>query len=243
MKRILVGITYYYPNISGVSIYAKILAEELAKKYKVEVITANFRKELEKRENLNGVKITRIKGWQIGKGIIMWLYPFISFNAVKRVQIVNCHLPSLESFWLALWGKIFKKKVIITHHCEFGFNGKLSNRIIALFSFPSHFLTYLMANKIVAYTEDYANNSIFLKIFKKNLVFILPPIKIETRNRKLDFKKKNREKLVGFVGRIAWEKGLTYLIEAMKNVEAKLILAGPYKDVVGDKTFEIIKNF
>jgi len=242
MKRILVGITYYYPNISGVSIYAKILAEELAKKYKVEVITANFRKELEKRENLNGVKITRIKGWQIGKGIIMWLYPFISFNAVKRVQIVNCHLPSLESFWLALWGKIFKKKVIITHHCEFGFNGKLSNRIIALFSFPSHFLTYLMANKIVAYTEDYANNSMFLKIFKKNLVFILPPIKIETRNRKLDFKKKNREKLVGFVGRIAWEKGLTYLIEAMKNVEAKLILAGPYKDVVGDKTFEIIKN-
>jgi glycosyltransferase involved in cell wall biosynthesis len=99
-----------------------------------------------------------------------------------------------------------------------------------------------MADKVVAYTKDYADNSMFLKIFKKKLVYILPPIKIETRDEKPDSRKKNSQKIVGYVGRIAWEKGLTYLIEAMKKVDAKLILAGPYNNVIGDKTYELIKK-
>jgi glycosyltransferase involved in cell wall biosynthesis len=242
MKRILIGVTYYHPNISGVSEYAKILAEELSKKNEVEIITAKFKKELLKKETVNRIKITRVDGWQINKGFFMWQYPKISFKAVKRNDIINCHLPSMEAFWLALWSRIFNKKLVITHHCEFAFNGTLSNRIIALLSFLSHFLTYFWANIIVAYTKDYAKNSLFLKMFSKKITYVLPPIKIESKDKKPETKKKNREKIVGFVGRIAWEKGLIYLIQAMKNVNAKLILAGPYINVLGDKTYEEIKN-
>ena len=250
MKRILIGVTYYYPNISGVSIYAKILAEELGKKYKINVITAKFKKELLKNEEIDNVKIERISGWQIGKGFLMWRYPIESFKAVKNNEIINCHLPALESFWLALWGKILHKKIIITHHCEFGFNGTRSNKIIALLSFPSHYLTYLWADKIVAYTEDYANNSMFLKMFKKKLVYVLPPIKIQSSpnpffnktGKETILEKNKQEKIVGFVGRIGWEKGLEYLIEAMKKVEAKLILVGPYEEVIGDQTYKKLKK-
>jgi glycosyltransferase involved in cell wall biosynthesis len=242
MKRILIGVTYYHPNISGVSEYAKILAEELSKKNEVEIITAKFKKELLKNETVNRMKITRVSGWQINKGFFMWQYPRISFEAVKRNDIINCHLPSMEAFWLALWSRIFNKKLVITHHCEFSFNGTLSNKTIALLSFPSHFLTYFWAKIIVAYTKDYAKNSLFLKMFSKKVIYVLPPIKIESKDKKPETKKRGREKIVGFVGRIAWEKGLTYLIGAMKNVNAKLILAGPYKNIVGDKTYEEIKN-
>lgn len=239
MKRILIGVTYYYPNISGVSVYAKILAEELAKTNSVKIISARFQKKLPENEELNRVKIQRINGWQISKGFLMWQYPRQSFKAVKRSDIVNCHLPSMEAFWLAMWGKILKKKIVITHHCEFSFSGTLSNRIVSVLSFPGHFFTYLWADKIVAYTKDYAESSMFLKIFKKKLVYILPPIKLEEGKENFDF---GKEKIVAYVGRIAWEKGLTYLIEAMKNVNAKLILAGPYKEVIGDKTYELIRN-
>lgn len=242
MKRILVGITYYHPNISGVSEYAKILSEELGKKNKIQIITARFKKELSQKEIIGGTQIDRVNGWQIGKGFFMWTYPIISFKAVTRNDIINCHLPSMESFWLALWAKILRKKLIITHHCEFSFSGTLSNIVIATLSFPSHFLTYFLADKIVAYTKDYANNSLFLRIFKNKITYILPPIKIETKKQKLNLKKGNTKKIVGFVGRIAWEKGLIYLVDAMKNINAKLILAGPYKDVVGDKTYKLLKN-
>ena len=239
MKRILLGVTYYYPNISGVSEYAKILAEELARKNKVEIICAKFRKELMDEEFCNGVKIQRIKGWQIGKGFLMWKYPITSYKLVKHNDIINCHLPSLESFWLALWAKLLQKKLIVTHHCEFAFSGTVSNIVIALLSFPSHFFTYLLADNIVAYTKDYADNSMFLKMFSKKIKYILPPIKLEEGKRNFNF---GNKKVVAYVGRIAWEKGLTYLIEAMKNVKAKLILVGPFKDVVGDKTYEVIST-
>jgi len=48
--------------------------------------------------------------------------------------------------------------------------------------------------------------------------------------------------IVGFVGRIGWEKGLSYLIEAMKQVNATLMLVGPYKNVAGDDTYRKLKN-
>lgn len=239
MKRILIGLTYYYPNISGVTEYAKILAEELAKTQKIKIISARFKRELKLEEKISGVEVKRIDGWQIGKGFLMWEYPYISYQEVKMSDTVNCHLPSLESFWLALWAKVLHKKLIVTHHCEFSFSGTISNKIIALLSFPSHFLTYLFADIIVAYTKDYADNSMFLKMFSKKITYILPPIKLEKGTGKFDF---GRKKIVAYVGRIAWEKGLTYLIEAMKKVDAKLVLAGPFKEVIGDKTYETIKK-
>jgi len=240
MKRILIGVTYYLPNISGVSVYAQILAEELARRGKeVEILTSNFKDGLENNEKIGGVKICRVKGRRIGKGILMGKYPSVSFKKVKECDVINCHLPSLESFWLALWAKIFRKKLIVTHHCEFGFSGTIGNRAIAGLSFLPHFFTYLMADKIISYTKDYAINSMYLKIFRKKITYILPPIKLEEGKKNFDF---GKGKVVAYVGRIAWEKGLTYLIEAMKNVPGKLVLAGPYKEVVGDKTYEKIKE-
>jgi glycosyltransferase involved in cell wall biosynthesis len=235
--RILIGITYWLPNISGVTQYGVILADTLAKRnYKVKVISAKFKNNLKDETNL-----IRVWGFQIGKGFIMPTYWWTSFWEVKRADIINCHLPSIESFWLALWGKLFGKKVFITHHCEFNFTGSLSNKVISLITFPIHWWTYFLADKIIAYTKDYADNSVFLRLFKNKLVYILPPIKIE-KIKTLYSKLKYREKIVGFVGRIAWEKGLDILIKAMEGVEAKLMLVGPYDNVAGDDTYKKLKN-
>jgi glycosyltransferase involved in cell wall biosynthesis len=241
--KILVCLTYYLPNISGVTQYASILADSLTKRnYEVKILSSRFRKELKSEKN-----IERVDGFQIGKGFIMPMYWWKSLVAVKETDIVNCHLPSVESFWPALWAKIFHKKLIITHHCEFNFTGTLNNKVISVATYPLHFLVYLMADTIVSYTEDYAKTSVFLRFFKKKIKYILPPIKISPtplfdKRGKNIFGIDNNEKIVGFVGRIGWEKGLEYLIEAMKNIKAKLVLVGPYKEVVGDKTYEKLKN-
>lgn len=229
------ALTYYLPNISGVTQYASILAETLAKRnYEVKILTSKYKKELKDEAN-----IKRVSGFQIGKGFIMPMYWRESLKAVRRVDVVNCHLPSIESFWLALWAKLLRKKLIVTHHCEFNFTGTLSNKLISITTYPIHFLVYLVADKIISYTEDYAKTSVFLRFFKYKIKYILPPIKVDETDLKLDF---GKEKIVGFVGRVGWEKGLEYLIEAMKGVKAKLILVGPYKDVVGDSIFKKIEK-
>lgn len=233
--RILIGLTYYKPNISGVTEYVSILSEELIKrKYQVKIITASFKDGMKSEEN-----IKRIGGFGLGKGFIMPTYFLESIGSVKWSDVVNCHLPSIESFWLAIWAKIFGKKLMVTHHCEFQINGNISNLLIGVLTYPIHLLVYILADKIVSYTEDYAKTSIFLRFFGKKIAYILPPIKVEETTKHLDF---GKEKVVGFVGRIGWEKGIEYLIEAMKGVKAKLILVGPYKEVVGDKTYEKLKK-
>ena len=47
-KKVLIGLTYYFPYISGLSQYAKLLAEGLVKDgYRVEIITSKFENKLE----------------------------------------------------------------------------------------------------------------------------------------------------------------------------------------------------
>ncbi len=244
--NLLISCTYYYPNISGISIYTQLLAEAMTEKYQVSVLTSLYNKAAGKQELFNKVKIARSRVWfTFGKGVFMPYFIIDAFRAVGASDVVNCHLPQLESIVVAGWAKILGKRLIITHHCEFGFDGPFSNTLIALLSFPFHFVSYLLADKIVAYTQDYANHSIFLRMFKNKLEIILPPIvngkesKEEMiRLRKTIAQISRDQKIIGYVGRIAWEKGLTYLVEAFeqiqKNIPAKLILVGPYEGVVGD---------
>lgn len=245
------GLTYYLPNISGVTQYAVILAEELAKrKYKIGVITARYKNGLTETEEVGGVKITRVPGFSINKGFIMPGYAGVSRKLVKETEVVICHLPSLEAVILAVWARIYRKKLIIVHHCEFGFSGNWKNKLIAMASFPVHWWTYRLADKVVAYTKDYAEHSVFLRLFREKLVFILPPIKInpppfpslDRAGRKSVISKHGKKRIVGFVGRIAWEKGLGILVKAMEKVDAKLMLVGPYKDVAGDQTYKKLKK-
>jgi glycosyltransferase involved in cell wall biosynthesis len=201
----------------------------------------------------NKVKITRSRVWlTVGKGVLMPNYWLDSLKEVRNSEVINCHLPQLESLMLAIWAKCFRKKLVVTHHCEFGFTGTLSNKLISVLSFPFHLGTYILADKIVSYTKDYAQNSIFLRMFKNKIEYILPPVVVGNKNENKikEIKEKigvdNNEKIVGFVGRIAWEKGLDYLIEAMelvnKKMKAKLVLVGPYKEVAGDKSGEKLKK-
>jgi glycosyltransferase involved in cell wall biosynthesis len=234
------GLTYYWPNISGLTQYAVILAEELQKRnYKVTVIGGRFRKSLKSEEIINGVGVKRVAGFRLGKGFLMPLFAQASLREVIKNEAIICHLPAIESSFLAFWGKVLKKKIIVVHHCEFRWEGNWTNKVTSILTFLDHLVTYFLANKIVAYTKDYADSSWFLRTFRKKLVYILPPIKIEKNKKKINL---GKGKVVGFVGRIGWEKGLSYLVEAMKKVRASLVLVGPYQGVAGDKTYEQIRQ-
>lgn len=248
-NNLLISCSYYYPNISGVSIYAKILAETMTKDYKVTVLTSAYHHTLP-IELVNGVTIIRSKVLcSIGKGIVMPYFFIDGYKEVLKSEIINCHLPQLESVILAFWAKVFSKKLVVTHHCEFGFDGPFLNKVIAFLSFPAHFLTYLWANNIVAYTQDYADHSIFLRLFKNKVTIILPPVVVGKEDFDEQKKIKNKiggGKIIGFVGRIGWEKGLNFLVEAFveihKKIKAKLVLVGPYENVVGDKSAKVFLN-
>ncbi|OGM11248.1 hypothetical protein A2Z22_00615 [Candidatus Woesebacteria bacterium RBG_16_34_12] len=241
--KILLGISYYSPNISGLTIYAKNLAEELVKKgYDVEVLTSRQQKDLSTRENLNGVLVKRV--WTpfiFGRGPIMPTYPLDAYFAVRKADIINCHIPSFEAIFICFWAKLFRKKIVLTHHCDLSNWPGLINQITEKLAYASLLVQGLLADKIVVYTKDYADYSGYLQRFKSKLIFCLPPVKVEKLDGKYKskFKYKNVKYKIGFAGRIAKEKGIEYLLNAIPLIEKdfgnnfKIFIAGPGKEVVG----------
>lgn len=239
--KVLLGISYYSPNISGLTIYAKTLAEELVdNNFEVKVITSQHIKSLDNREVVNGVEVKRI--WTpiiLGRGAIMPTYPIDSFFAVKESDIVNIHIPSVEGLFLAMWGKLLGKKIIVTHHCDLsnwkGLLNQISERLVLL----SLHVISLLSDNIVVYTKDYANHSPFLKKYESKLLYQLPPVKLnETNSSQINIKIKSKYK-IGFAGRISKEKGIEVLLNAIPELKKrlgsdfKILIAGPSEEVIG----------
>lgn len=251
--KILISITYYFPNISGLTIYAKRLGEGLVKRsHDVTVLTSRHKMTLSAEELINGVKVKRsFVLFRLGKGVFM---PFLlkdAYSLVKNTDVVICNLPQFESFILAFLGKVFKKKVILIHHTDLsGWKG-FFNRVAEGSVWFGQIIAGFFADDIVPYTEDYAKHSWYLELFKKKLKFIYPPIK--TSPPDMELKRKwnrdlnNPKYVIGFAGRIARQKGIPHLLKAIKYLskeleEFKIIFAGPYKDVIGEKYFNEINS-
>ncbi len=253
--KILITTTYYLPNVSGITIYIKILAEEMVKLgHEVTILTSWHDPKTKKEEVINGVKIKRLKIWfKIGKGPI---YPGLigsSIKEIRRCQAVNCHLPQPESVWLGLVAKIFGKKLILSHHTDLSFWKGIKNKIIDAGVFVCQVGSGLLADKIISYTNDYARNSYYLKLFLRKVKQIYPPIKLEnkinlTLTKKINKAIYGKKYVIGFCGRIAKQKGIELLIQSTKLLDKNLgknnyviLMAGPIK-VIGENYYEYLQN-
>jgi glycosyltransferase involved in cell wall biosynthesis len=252
--RVLITTTYYLPNVSGITIYVNVLAEELARRgNEVTILTSWHDKNTLREEILNGVKIKREPVWfYIGKGPIYPSFLWSSVKEILRADVINCHLPQPESLWVAFWSRLFNKKVFLTHHTDLSFWKGIKNKIIDSGVFVCQFLACTLATGIIPYTNDYANHSYLLKYFLKKVHPIYPPIKFKkTTDKNLDnqIKKiiKSKKYVIGFCGRIAKQKGIELLIESTKILDKRLgdkyviLMAGP-KKVIGEHYYEYLES-
>lgn len=232
-KSILICLTYYLPNISGLTRHASILAEELVKRnYKVTVICSKSHKDMAKNQIINGVEIKRVDGFYFGKGFIMPLFLFKAIELVKKNEVINCHLPSIEALILAILSKLYRKRLIVTYHCYFETGNKLLDWCVNL---TQNWICQ-MADKIVVNTKDYIRGNYLLPNASKKIVEIYPPNIIKI-SKKLKIDSKN--KTIGFLGRISKEKNIEILIEAITRLDNNVVLkiAGPV-DVSGEEIYK-----
>lgn len=245
--KILNSITYYIPNISGVTVYASRLGERIVKRgHEVSVLTARHLKDQPKEELINGVRVIRSKvHLQLGKGPIMLGLLFDAIKEIRKSDIVHCHVPQYEISLVAVIAKIFRKKIIITHHTDLSVWPGIFNKLILVGTFISQFIAGLLADRIVTYTKDYAEHSYYLRFFKRKLEYVYPPIILEDKNIKSAYRvEKKRKYTIGYSGRIAKQKGLPHLFNCIPYLEKaigenfEIILAGPYREVIGENTYD-----
>jgi glycosyltransferase involved in cell wall biosynthesis len=247
--RILLALTYYRPHVSGLTIYAERLARGLARRgNQVAVLTSRFSAALPAREVAQGVDIVRVPVWRkVSKGAIMPLFPLFAVALVPRYDVVNIHMPQLESALLALVGRLFGRRVVLTYQCDLRLPAGWLNRIVEAGLRPLNAIAAQLAHAIVVTSDDYAAHSEFLarhrrKIRPVTALVDLPEAEPEVTARlERTWKLKGRIR-IGFAARFAAEKGVEFLLRALPRVlealpTAHLVFTGAYKDTVGEDEY------
>jgi len=248
--RILVALTYYRPHISGLTIYAERLARALAARgHQVTVMTSRYHRDLPREEWMDGVRVVRVPVlFRISKGVIQ---PTLGLEATRQVlahDVVHLHLPQFDAAGIALRGRLFRRPTVLTYHCDVslppGFINRLANTAV-------HIMDHLaarLAHHIVTYTQDYADHSPYLRRYLHKLTTILPPVELpepreeDVRAMARRFNPQGHRPVIGMAARLAAEKGVEVLLNALPRVlehfpQAMVWFAGPYENVLGEEAY------
>jgi glycosyltransferase involved in cell wall biosynthesis len=248
--KVLIELTYYRPHTSGLTIYAERLAKALAKRgHSVTVLTSRYDKRLPKNEIRDGVQIIRVPVlFRISKGVIMPTFGYFATRLVLENDVIHLHLPQFDAVGLALRGRLFKKPTVITYHCDLQMPKGLLNWAANQAVHLMNFLACLFTDRIVTYTQDYANHSTLLRMFSEKISIIDPPVELPEINPKeiLSFEDEynsvGHHPIIGIAARFATEKGIEILISAMDGIvktlpDAVVWFAGPYNNILGEEEY------
>ncbi len=247
--KVLFVLTYYHPHVSGLTIYVKRLAATLAQRgHTVTVLTSRYDPALPAEETIDGVHVVRAPvQLRISKGVIMASFPLIAWRLIRAHDVLSVHLPQFEASLLALLGRMANRPVTLTYHCELQLPRGWFNRVVEKVVIVSNYLAGRLAQAAVAYTQDFAEHSRFLSRFLHKVRVIPPPVIMpEADSKAIEAFKRAHDlvdrPVVGMAARLATEKGVEVLIQAMPRLleafpRLKVLFAGQYEDVIGEEAY------
>lgn len=252
--KILIALTYYRPHISGLTIYVERMARGLAKRgHRVTVLTSHYARSLPYRENLDGVNVIRLPvAFRFSKGVIQPGITFRAFAQMLKHDIISIHLPQAEAGALSFLGRVVARKpVVLTYHSDLQLPPGIVNRLIDRMVYATNWIGGIFADRISAYTQDFATHSPFLSRFEKKIVVIPPPVEMPPPNADAvrAIKQKyhtNGHIVIGFAARFAEEKGIDYLLNSIPLVREKIpavkyLLAGANDGVIGENVMARVR--
>lgn len=249
--RILIALTYYRPHYSGLTIYVERLARALVQRgHQVSILTSRFSEELPERETVDGVQVIRLAVWlRISKGVIMPAMPWHAWRLIQQSDIVNVHLPQLDAALIAILARASRKQVVMTYHCDLRLPEGFVHRLANLASTWANRITAAAARVIVTNTRDYAENSRFLRRYLDKIQVIPPAVELPVVEQAIvaRFRQQHdiqpQEKVIGMLARLATEKGVEHLVQAMPLVikrfpNARVLYVGQYQNVLGEEAYK-----
>lgn len=169
----------------------------------------------------------------------MPFFPFALFAFMRRYDLIFINTPMLETALVAVIAGMTGKPVVATHHGDLVLPpGKLSNWLIERIMLI--FFNYMAkrAAGLIAYSQDYADNSYYLKPFLDKVTPNYPPIKMPLPNpeRVRELRAQwsyEGGPVIGYGGRFVAEKRPDLLIRSLdvinqKYPNARIVFAGQY---------------
>jgi len=217
----------YYPWIGGVEKVVQQISEGLAGKADVTVLACSPRGK-GSAGLLNGVKVILAGSLGIFFSMPVSLsFPFLFKKESRNADILHFHMPFPLADICCLFFRP-KGRIFIWWHSDI-----IKQRALMLFYRPVMRAFLRMATKIIVATDHHITSSKYLSDFKEKCVVV--PFGVDLARYQADnktlleaagIKTRYQKPLVLFVGRLVYYKGIEYLVEAMKEVDAILLIAG-----------------
>ena len=248
--RILIVLTYYRPHTSGLTIYAERLSRGLtARGHEVTVLTSRFDPSCPVDSRENGVRVVRAPVlFRISKGVIMPTFGFLATKLVHQTDVISLHLPQFDAAGVAARGFVLGKPTTLTYHCDLKLPRGAFNWTVNQVVHVMNRLAGLFSDRVIAYTDDFGSHSPFLQAFRGKLEVIPPPVGLPavTADAVTAFARRyalvGDGPVIGMAARLASEKGVEVLLEALPRVievcpQARVLFAGQHKDVLGEEAY------
>ncbi len=248
--RVLIVLTYYRPHTSGLTIYAERLARGLARRgHQVTVMTSRFDPATPREEVRDGVRVVRVPvAFRVSKGVIMPTFGLVATRLVREHDVVSLHLPQFDAAGVAARARLMGRPATLTYHCDLKLPPGPFNWAVNQVVHGMNRLAGLWADRVIAYTDDFAVHSPFLSRFAPKVEVIPPPVELPTAEAEAvrSFARRvgldGRGPVIGMAARLAAEKGVEVLLAALPRVlevypHARVLFAGQYHDVLGEEAY------
>ncbi|MFF8432223.1 glycosyltransferase family 4 protein [Streptomyces sp. NPDC016566] len=232
---VTVALDYYAPYVSGLTEAARITAEGLAGRgWKVAVACAQHDPTLPRQEQLNGVHVFRAPVLaRISRGFLTPRLPLLAARLAARSRLLHLHLPMPEAaFLMALRPKA---RVVTTYHIDAFLPDTPMNRAAMRLADHSCRATVKRADLVIANSDDQARGSRLWPAIRQRPFRPIPSPCVD-RSGGTPRLREGDGLHIGFMGRIADDKGIEYLVRAFRAIDdpkARLLIAGDYQTVAG----------
>lgn len=236
--RILTVLTYYLPHWTGLTTHAARIAEGLAARgHDVTAIAVRHDPRLPRLERTHGVTVRRMRTVaRVSRGMVAPLLVPVAAALARRHDVVLAHLPLAEAGPLALLCRAQRVPLVVVHHGDLIMPEGLGPQLVERGVTASMVAAARLARAVVAYNDDYAEHSDFLRHCRDRTVAIPPPVDLPPpdRDRAAAWRAElglAARPVIGFAGRFVEEKGADLLLRAVPNVlaerpDAQVVFAG-----------------
>jgi glycosyltransferase involved in cell wall biosynthesis len=229
MFRILQVNKLYHPWLGGVETVAKDTAESLHGTDGIAFTNLVCQPKGKRQiDFVNGVKTYRARSWGMKSGMPLSLDFFVLFRKLVRdADILILHHPFPLAFVAyRLLGR--KKKLMVWYHSDI-----IRQKLTKLPFLPFIRFALKASDHIFVSTNAMVSNSATLRGFSEKCRVVHFSVEIsrfaltdDIKKQADDIRKQYGKPLVLCVGRLVYYKGFTYLIQAMKDVPAHLLIIG-----------------
>jgi len=220
--RVLTILTYYHPHWTGLTAFARRIAEGLAARgHDITVLTTRHAADLPARETVRGVAVVRSTPLCfVSRGAIVPGLPLRAASLMGTHDLVHIHTPLAESWVVSALARATKRPLLMTHHGDLVMPSGFGNRFVQRSVTAMMSAAGRMADRMTTLSADYAASSDFLRPFAAKLLAISPPVEMPEPQpeaacawrRALGLES---ARVIGFAGRFVEEKGFDFLLRAL----------------------------